>query len=153
MTYTQLAALGVLVAATLDLFVLRTRLLGRPVFWVSYAIIFPFQLITNGVLTGTRTVRYSGSAILGSTTPSSTRPAFLGDGRICYAPVEDIFFGFALILLTLTLWVWLGRRGVQRLPLSNSEGRPFAKLMNQRGSAARGDGAQPSRASNSEPSA
>ena len=81
MTYTQLALLGVVLAATLDLAVLRTRLLRRRVFWSAYAIIVPFQLLTNGVLTGSRTVRYSDAAIVGGSTPASGRPAFIGEDR------------------------------------------------------------------------
>ena len=116
MTYTQLAVLGVVAVVVLDLAVVRTRLLRRRVFWASYAIVVFFQLITNGVLTGLRIVRYDGSQIIGSSTPVDTAPAFLGDGRIAYAPVEDLLFGFALVVLTQVLWVWLGRRGVQRTP-------------------------------------
>lgn len=116
MTYTALALLGVVVAVALDLVVFRTRLLRRKAFWAAYAIIVFFQLLTNGVLTGLRIVRYDGAAIVGSTTPSAGPPPFLGDGRIAYAPVEDLMFGFALVVLTLVLWVWWGRRGVQRTP-------------------------------------
>lgn len=116
MTYTGLALLGVAVAVVLDLLVFRTRLLRRKAFWAAYAIIVFFQLLTNGVLTGLRIVRYDGAAIIGSTTPDAGPPPFLGDGRIAYAPVEDLLFGFALVVLTLVLWVWWGRRGVQRTP-------------------------------------
>ena len=118
MTYTQLALLGVAVTVLLDLVVLRTRLLLRKAFWVSYAIIVFFQLVTNGVFTGLRIVRYDGAAIVGSSTPVDAPPPFLGDGRIAYAPLEDLLFGFALVVLTLIMWVWLGRRGVQRTPYS-----------------------------------
>jgi hypothetical protein len=34
--------------------------------------------------------------------------------RIASAPVEDLGFGFALVLSVLTLWVVWGRKGVQR---------------------------------------
>ena len=81
MSYTQLAVLGVVVVILIDLFVLRTRLLRRKAFWVSYAIVVFFQLVTNGVLTGLRVVRYDGEAIVGSTTPVDGPPPFLGDGR------------------------------------------------------------------------
>lgn len=118
MTYTQLAVLGVVLAVIADVWVFRTRLLTRRIFWVSYAIVVFFQLLSNGVLTGARIVRYDGEVIIGSTTPQSGPPPFLGDGRIVFAPVEDLMFGFALITLTLVLWVWWGRRGVQRLPYS-----------------------------------
>ena len=113
MTYTQLALTGVLVVVVLDLAVLRTRLLRRRVFWVSYAIIVSFQLLTNGVLTGSETVRYAGDEIVGT-----DEVTFLGDGRIAYAPVEDLMFGFALVLLSLSLWVLWGRMGLQREPRS-----------------------------------
>ena len=43
-------------------------------------------------------------------------PAFVGDGRIAFAPVEDLLFGFALVLVSQALWVWWGRRGLQRTP-------------------------------------
>jgi hypothetical protein len=117
-TYTQLAVLGVAVVVVLDLGVLRTRLLRRRVFWTSYAIVVFFQLVTNGILTGLRIVRYDGAAIVGSSTPVDAPPPFLGAGRIAFAPVEDLLFGFALVVSTQVLWVWLGRRGVQRTPYS-----------------------------------
>ena len=109
MTYTQLAVLAVAATVVLDVAVLRTRLLGRRLFWVSYAIVLLFQLVANGILTGAGIVRYDGSAILGS-----GAPAFVGDGRLAWAPVEDLLFGFALVVQTLAWWVYWGRRGVQR---------------------------------------
>lgn len=118
MSYTQLAFLGVALAIVADLWVFRTRLLTRKAFWVSYGIIVFFQLLTNGVLTGFRIVRYDGEKIIGSTTPTDGPPPFIGDGRLVFAPIEDLMFGFALLMLTLVLWVWWGRRGVQRLPYS-----------------------------------
>jgi lycopene cyclase domain-containing protein len=108
-TYTQLAVLAVILTVVVDLWVLRTRLLRRRVFWVSYAIIVSFQLITNGILTGYEIVTYDGDVIIGSSTPQ-----FIGDGRLVYAPIEDLMFGFALVVLTLCFWVFWGRRGVQR---------------------------------------
>jgi hypothetical protein len=118
MTYTQLALLAVPIAILVDLYVLKTALVKRRVFWASYAIIIFFQLLANGVLTGAGIVEYSGAKIIGSDTPVNDRPPFLGDGRIAYAPVEDLLFGFAMILLTLAFWVWWGKRNVQRIPLS-----------------------------------
>ncbi|MCA0328427.1 MAG: lycopene cyclase domain-containing protein [Actinobacteria bacterium] len=128
MSYTQLAVLGVVVVILIDLFVLRTRLLRRKAFWVSYAIVVFFQLVTNGVLTGLRVVRYDGEAIVGSTTPVDGPPPFLGDGRIAFAPLEDLLFGFALVVLAQAVWVWLGRRGVQRTPYS---GPPRVRMPGQ----------------------
>jgi len=118
MTYTQLALAGVLLAVLNDLYLLRTKLVTRRIFWVSYSIIIFFQLISNGVLTGFGIVRYNGLVIIGSSTPVDGPPPMFGDGRIFFAPVEDLLFGFALVLLSLSMWVWLGRRGVQRAPIS-----------------------------------
>jgi lycopene cyclase domain-containing protein len=102
MTYTAAALLGVAGALVVDLLILRTRLVTRAVFWATYPIIITFQLLSNGILTGRRIVVYDPAAIIG--------------WRIAYAPVEDLLFGFAMVLLTLSVWVWLGRRGIQRTP-------------------------------------
>jgi lycopene cyclase domain-containing protein len=103
-SYTAAAVIGVFAALAADLLALRTRLVLRRVWWVSYAIVVFFQLVTNGVLTGRRIVRYDESEVTGV--------------RIGYAPVEDLLFGFAMVLLTISLWVWLGRRGVEYRPVS-----------------------------------
>ena len=97
MSYTELAISAVVAAVLLDLVVLRTRLVRSRTFWCAYAIMLFFQLIVNGALTGLSIVRYNPSTIIG--------------WRIAYAPVEDLAFGFALILSTVAPWVWLtGRR-------------------------------------------
>ena len=118
MTYTQLAVASVVVVVAADLWLLRTRMVTRRVFWTSYAIVVFFQLITNGMFTGFGVVRYDGAAILGETSPDVGPPPMFGEWRIAFAPVEDLLFGFALILLTIALWVFWGRRGVQRDPSS-----------------------------------
>jgi len=116
-TYTQIAFVAAVAAVALDL-LLRTRLVTRKVFWVSYAIILFFQLLSNGVLTGSGTVHYDGAVIFGDSSPEGVRPPFLGQGRIAYAPVEDLLFGFAMILWSQVFWIYFGRRGVQRKPRS-----------------------------------
>jgi lycopene cyclase domain-containing protein len=100
MTYTLQVVLALIAVAAVDLVVLRTNLLRRKAFWVAYAIMFGFQLLTNGILTGLPVVTYDADTITGR--------------RVVHAPVEDLGFGFALILLTLSLWVWLGRRAPSR---------------------------------------
>ena len=97
MSYTVAAVLGVVGALLLDLVVLGTRLVLGRVFWLTYLIVLAAQLVANGVLTGRQIVRYDPHAIIGL--------------RIAYAPIEDIGFGFALVLTTLVLWVRLGRSG------------------------------------------
>jgi hypothetical protein len=116
MTYTGLGLIAVVAAVVVDLWILRTRLLGRRVFWTAYAIIVFFQLVTNGMFTGFGIVLYDGDAIVGGDSPAQGAPPFLGDGRIAFAPVEDLLFGFALVMLSLSLWVMWGRRGIDRTP-------------------------------------
>jgi hypothetical protein len=116
MTYTQLGVVAVVLAVGLDLWAFRTRLVGRRVFWTAYAIILFFQLVTNGMFTGFGIVRYDGDAILGSSSPADGPPPFIGDGRLAFAPVEDLLFGFSLVLLSLSLWILWGRRGIERTP-------------------------------------
>lgn len=100
MTYTQLAILSVFLVLLIDYLVLRTRLTTRKGFWTAYSIILFFQLITNWWLTSRGILTYNESVIIGL--------------RIASAPVEDLFFGFSMITLTMSLWIYWGRRGVQR---------------------------------------
>jgi lycopene cyclase domain-containing protein len=120
MTYTAAALLGVAGALAVDLLVLRTRLVTRAVFWATYPIVIAFQLLSNGILTGRGIVVYDPAAILG--------------WRIAYAPVEDLLFGFAMVLFTLSIWVWLGRRGVQRTPTAGSGSRLLRRPNGRAGS-------------------
>ncbi len=96
MTYTLIALVALVCAVGADLFLFKTRMLLRKGFWTSYAIILPFQLLTNWWLTSRNIVMYRDSAIIGF--------------RIASAPLEDLFFGFALILSVLSGWVYQGRR-------------------------------------------
>lgn len=102
MTYTALAIVGVAGAVFVDLALLRTRLVRRKAFWTAYGIVLFFQLIVNGVLAGLPVVRYDPGTITGV--------------RIAYAPIEDVAFGFAMVLLTLATWVALGRSAARRSP-------------------------------------
>ena len=129
MTYTQLAVLAVLIAIVLDLYVFKTKLLRRRVFWVSYSIVVFFQLVTNGILTGFGIVEYDGAAIIGSTTPQDKPPTFIGDGRLIYAPIEDLLFGFSLVVLSLIIWIWLGKKGIQREPMAGPPRKSVHRLL------------------------
>ena len=99
MSYTQLALLGVAGAVLVDTVLLRTWLVRRRTYWTAYAIVLFFQLVANGILTGFDIVRYDPGAILG--------------WRVAFAPVEDVLFGYAMVTLTLSTWVWLGRKGIR----------------------------------------
>jgi lycopene cyclase domain-containing protein len=89
-----------LLQSFIDLTVSSQPLLKRRAFWASYAIILPFQLLTNWWLTSRNVVMYSPDAIFGL--------------RIASAPAEDLLFGFALILGVMGIWEYLGRRGISR---------------------------------------
>jgi lycopene cyclase domain-containing protein len=96
MSYSALALTVVVAVLVVDLAVLRTRMVTRRVFWVAYAIVFGFQLLVNGLLTGRGVVRYD--------------PAVIWGPRLVSAPVEDLMFGFALVTLTLASWAAVNRR-------------------------------------------
>jgi lycopene cyclase domain-containing protein len=95
-TYTVAAGLGVLGALLLDLVVLRTRVVLGLAFWCLYPIIFVFQLVSNGILTGRGVVLYNPHDIIGI--------------RLAHAPIEDLVFGFSLVLASLSIWTRAGRR-------------------------------------------
>ena len=105
MIYSDIAIAAVLVAVMVDLFIFKNSLLTRAAFWISYSIILPFQLLTNWWLThlredGKAIVMYDPDSIIGT--------------RIASAPLEDLLFGFALVLSVMGLWEFWGRRGFQR---------------------------------------
>ena len=95
MSYTFTALIFLAMSIALDLFLTRVCLVRRRAFWTSYAIILPFQLLTNWWLTSRDIVMYRSGAILGV--------------RIAAAPLEDLLFGFALVLSVLTIWIRIGR--------------------------------------------
>jgi lycopene cyclase domain-containing protein len=94
--YSDIALDAVVVAVLVDLFVLRTAMLTRGIYWLTYGLIVPFQLITNWWLTSRNIVQYSPSEIIGR--------------RLAGAPIEDLLFGFSMILLTLSLWDFFTQR-------------------------------------------
>jgi lycopene cyclase domain-containing protein len=96
MIYSDIALDAVMLAVLLDLFIVRSKMMTRGIFWLTYALILPFQLLTNWWLTANKIVMYSESEIIGR--------------RIAGAPVEDLFFGFSLILLTLSLWEFFSHK-------------------------------------------
>lgn len=107
MIYSDIAITAFAISVMADLFLFKNSLLTRPAFWTSYAIIAPFQLLTNWWLTSKNIVMYSPDAIVGL--------------RIFSAPAEDLLFGFALVLSVMGMWEFWGRRGMQRDPRPNKE--------------------------------
>jgi lycopene cyclase domain-containing protein len=100
MTYSDISVASLLLAVVFDLFIVRTQLLTKAVFWTSYAIIFPMQLITNWWLTSRYIVIYNPHAIVGR--------------RLAGAPLEDLLFGFSLILAIMSMWVFVGKKLIDK---------------------------------------
>ena len=96
MIYSDIAITAFAIAVMVDLFIFKASMLTRAAFWTSYAIILPFQFLTNWWLTSRNIVMYDKAAIMGL--------------RIFSAPAEDILFGFALILLVQARWVRANRK-------------------------------------------
>lgn len=95
MIYSDIALNAVLLAVVLDLFFLKSQMMTRGIFWITYLLILPFQLLTNWWLTSNEIVMYADSEIIGR--------------RLAGAPIEDLLFGFSMILLTLSAWDYLVR--------------------------------------------
>jgi lycopene cyclase domain-containing protein len=90
MIYSDIALSAVFVAVVLDLFLLKSRMMTRGIFWFTYFLILPFQLLTNWWLTSNSIVMYTDTEIIGQ--------------RLAGAPIEDLLFGFSMILLTISAW-------------------------------------------------
>lgn len=91
MTYTEITSLALIMVVLVDIFLFKTSMLTTRAFWASYSIVLPFQLLTNWWLTSNEIVLYSPDAIIGL--------------RIAGAPIEDLIFGFAMVVGYLGFWV------------------------------------------------
>lgn len=90
LSYTQITVYALILSVLFDMFVSRISLLATLRFWLSYVIIVPFQLVTNWWLTSREIVVYNPEMIIGL--------------RIAGAPIEDLVFGFAMILAVMSMW-------------------------------------------------
>lgn len=93
LSYTQITVYALILSVLFDMFISRISLLATLRFWLSYAIIVPFQLVTNWWLTSREIVVYNPEMIIGL--------------RIAGAPIEDLVFGFAMILAVMSMWEYL----------------------------------------------
>lgn len=96
MIYSDIALNAVFLAVVLDLFLLKSQMMTRGIFWLTYFLILPFQLLTNWWLTSNEIVMYSDTEIIGQ--------------RLVGAPIEDLLFGFSMILLTISAWEFFKKR-------------------------------------------
>jgi lycopene cyclase domain-containing protein len=91
--YTVPAIVAALAVIVLELTVLRTGLFRRPAYWLSLLIVIGFQIVVDGWLTklSAPIVVYDNRQTSGIRFPLDI-------------PIEDFFFGFALVTAVLLLW-------------------------------------------------
>ncbi|MFZ0718846.1 lycopene cyclase domain-containing protein [Mycobacterium sp.] len=91
--YTAPAVVAALAVGVLELTVLRTGLFRRPAYWLSMLIVIGFQILVDGWLTklSAPIVVYDNRQTSGIRFPFDI-------------PIEDFFFGFALVTAVLLLW-------------------------------------------------
>jgi lycopene cyclase domain-containing protein len=91
--YTVPAIVAALAVGALELTVLRTGLFRRPAYWLSMLIVIGFQILVDGWLTklSAPVVVYDNRQTSGIRFPLDI-------------PIEDFFFGFALVSAVLLLW-------------------------------------------------
>jgi lycopene cyclase domain-containing protein len=93
--YTVLAIGAAVIALLLDR-VLGTEVVRKRSFWIALAVMFLCKIPSNGYLTWRPIVVYNPDYFLGI--------------RLWTIPVEDFFYGFGLITVTIVLWEYFLRR-------------------------------------------
>jgi lycopene cyclase domain-containing protein len=95
--YTASALVAATAVIAVEVVWLRTGLFRRASYWVTMAIVFGFQVVVDGWLTklSAPVVEYNGHQFSGVRFPFGI-------------PLEDFAYGFALVTLTLVLWVRSG---------------------------------------------
>jgi len=91
--YALPAVLAVVAVCVMEVGLLRTGLLRRPAYWISMVIVLGFQVLVDGWLTKLS------AAIVIYDNRHTTGIRFPFD-----IPIEDFFFGFALVTAVLLLW-------------------------------------------------
>ncbi len=94
--YTFLAAASVMVTFFLDRR-LGARVIPRLRFLGFISLLFALKLWVNGYLTCANIVQYN--------------PRFYLGLRVGCIPIEDFFFGFSMIALTVIFWEYFKRKG------------------------------------------
>ena len=91
--YTVPAVIAALAVGALEVTILRTGLFRRSAYWLSMLIVIGFQILVDGWLTklSAPIVVYDNRQTSGIRFPLDI-------------PIEDFFFGFALVTAVLLLW-------------------------------------------------
>jgi lycopene cyclase domain-containing protein len=108
--YTVWAATAVVAVLLVEVVWARTGILRRPAYWITIAITWAFQVPVYGWLTklSAPIVIYNHRELTGVRFPWDI-------------PIEDFAYGFALITLTLILWVRADARAAT--PQGRGDGR------------------------------
>jgi len=93
--YTILVILGSMAVVILDM-ILGTKILRQKLFWIFWSVVTVMMLVINGYLTWRPIVIYNETKMLGV--------------RLFTIPLEDFFFGFALIGLNLIIWEYFSEK-------------------------------------------
>ena len=97
--YPLLTAIAVVVVAVLELAWFRTGIFRTAQYWLAIAITFFFQTLVDGWLT-----KLSAPIVI-------YNPAEQSGLRFPWdIPVEDFGFGWAMVTLTILVWLRLGKR-------------------------------------------
>lgn len=104
--YTLLALLSTIAVLGADR-ALGTKVTSKRVFWIFIAVMFAFKLLVNGYLTWRPIVLYG-------------RTFFLGI-RLLTIPVEDFFYGFSLITLSVVLWEYFAKARLEHSAITGGE--------------------------------
>lgn len=105
--YTFLALIAVLFAVVTDVTILKTRLVFNKKYWVFWIVMFCLIFIVNGYLTWRPIVIYGEGQYLGT--------------RLFTIPIEDFFYGFALLTLNISIWEFYTKRFVKEKPIVGKE--------------------------------
>lgn len=116
MEYTWAAVAGVVAVVLVELLWLRTGVLRTATFWIAYGIVVFFQALVDGWLT-----KLSAPIVI------YNEDEFTGWRAPFDVPVEDYLFGFALVTLTILIWVKVGPRRDRQPDRPSPGGEPTSR--------------------------
>jgi len=88
--YTLFSVIAMLITLGLDIYITKTKVVTRGVFWIFLAVMYFFKLLMNGYLTWRPIVIYN--------------PDHFMNLRIGTIPAEDFIYAFTLVTLPIILW-------------------------------------------------
>jgi lycopene cyclase domain-containing protein len=100
--YSILTFLAVISVIVLDLCILKTNLLKQKRFWAFYALVIILQTIVDNYLNG----RWLGNEPIVGPYPLQ----FYSGIKIWHTPVENYFYGFALVTLNIVLLEYFSKK-------------------------------------------